>query len=248
MPGPGPTPALSATDSTPEIHSSAPTRTGGTISRVQTVPMPAEESTPQRTRNPWGQGERLRTEILEAAARLLSELDSAEGITIRGVARAVGIAPASIYQHFSDKAALVQGIVGYDFELLMAAMHKAEERLAAEDVVGRVRAQMHAYCRFAMEHPGHYRLMLSLRDAAHQQRGNSLPEGPLLKLVELLTESFVRCEQAGHRLRVSAERAAIIVFVGAHGLVALWHASPEDDDSEIRSLVDEQISMVFADC
>jgi AcrR family transcriptional regulator len=60
---------------------------------------------PHRTRNPWGQGERLRAEILQAAARLLSELGGEQGLSIRGVARAVGIAPASMYKHFADKAA-----------------------------------------------------------------------------------------------------------------------------------------------
>jgi hypothetical protein len=32
-----------------------------------------------------------------------------------GVARAVGTAPASIYQHFADKAARVHALIEYDY-------------------------------------------------------------------------------------------------------------------------------------
>ncbi|ELS51130.1 TetR/AcrR family transcriptional regulator [Streptomyces viridochromogenes] len=55
-----------------------------------------------RVRNRWGQGDRLRDEVLAAAGRLLGELGGVEGLTLRGVAGAVGVAPSSIYAHFAD--------------------------------------------------------------------------------------------------------------------------------------------------
>jgi AcrR family transcriptional regulator len=193
--------------------------------------------TSHRVRNPWGQGERLRLEILDAAARLLSELGGEQGLTIRGVARAAGIAPASIYQHFADKAALVKGLVAYDYEQLSAAMTAADEQCPPEAVLDRVRAQMKAYCRFALDSPGHYRLMLNNRPISRS--------GPLIDIVTQMISAFERCERAGVRLRVPARRAAVMVFVGAHGRVALWHAS-EDPTQEplVLEFVDELISLV----
>jgi AcrR family transcriptional regulator len=193
--------------------------------------------TTQRVRNPWGQGERLRLEILEAAARLLSELGGEQGLTIRGVARAAGIAPASIYQHFADKAALVKGLVAYDYEQLTVAMTAADEQCPPEAVLDRVRAQMKAYCRFALDSPGHYRLMLNNRPVSRT--------GPLIDVVKQMTEAFDRCERAGVKLRVPPKRAAVMVFVGTHGRVALWHAS-EDPSQEplVLEFVDELISLV----
>jgi AcrR family transcriptional regulator len=94
----------------------------------------------------------LRTEILDAAVCLFSELGGEEA-TIRRVARAVGIAPASIYQHFADKAALVRGVIEHDYERLSAVMREADESADPDDVVGGVRAQMRAYCRFAIANP-----------------------------------------------------------------------------------------------
>jgi AcrR family transcriptional regulator len=204
------------------------------------------ELTAQRVPNPWGQGERLRTEILDAAVRLFSELDGEEALTIRGVARAAGIAPASIYQHFADKAALVRGVVEHDYERLSAVMRAADESVGEDDVVGRVRAQMHAYCRFAIANPGHYRLMLGNRRISGRAPGQR-PQGPLLSIVEAVIEAFERCDRAGERLRLPSERAAVMVFVGTHGRVALYHSDPGGDGVDrLLAFVDELISLVFA--
>ncbi len=205
--------------------------------------MPEDAEATQRTRNPWGQGERLRTEILDAAGRLFSELGGEEALTIRGVARAVGIAPASIYQHFADKAALVHGVIEHDYARLSAAMRAADESVDADDAVGRVRAQMHAYCRFAIDNPGHYRLMLSHR---RPEAGQGRATGPLREVLDSVIAAFERCERAGRPLRVPSDRAAVMVFVGAHGRVALYHANPEQGSDRIPSFVDELISLVLA--
>jgi AcrR family transcriptional regulator len=195
--------------------------------------------TSQRVRNPWGQGERLRLEILEAAARLLSELGGEQGLTIRGVARAAGIAPASIYQHFADKAALVTGLIAYDYEQLSAAMAAADALCPQDAVLDRVRAQMKAYCRFALASPGHYRLMIRNRPVPATDRG------PLLGILRQVIEAFERCERAGVRLRRSPRQAAVTVFVGTHGRVALWHASEDAAQIEmIFEFVDDLISLV----
>jgi AcrR family transcriptional regulator len=197
------------------------------------------EIPPHRTRNPWGQGERLRVEILQSAARLLSELGGEQGLSIRGVARAVGIAPASIYQHFADKAALVHALIDYDYEQLAAAMRAADDACPPDDPLARVRAQMHAYSQFAIDSPGHYRLLINnpLRRS---------PEVPPAGVVGQVVAAFERCEQAGITLRIPARRAAIVVFVGTHGRVALWHASGDPDlAKDVPAFVDELIELVI---
>ncbi|WP_223885688.1 TetR/AcrR family transcriptional regulator [Nocardia colli] len=198
-----------------------------------------------RARNRWGEGERLRGEILAAASRLLSELDGEDGLTIRGVARAAGIAPSSIYQHFTDRGALVVGLAEYEFARLRTAMEVAEGRVESGDVVGRVRAMIHASCRFAVDNPGHYRLMTA--DGPPLTASGARPAGPLIDVVDLLVAGFARCAAAGVALRVPAERAAVIAFVGAHGRVALFPNSTGYTDADsVLSFVDEFVSLVFA--
>jgi AcrR family transcriptional regulator len=202
------------------------------------------DTAPQRTRNRWGEGDRLRVEILTAASRLLSELGGEDGLTIRGVARAVGIAPASIYQHFSDRTALVRGLVDNEFARLNALMRKAEDSLPVADVVGRLRAQIYAYCDFALANPGHYRLMLGR--GAHRPAPGERPAGPLMEVITKLTVGFARCDEAGHKLRVPSDRAAVLVFVGVHGRVALTHSNPSEESTKaIRPFVDELLTLVF---
>ena len=57
--------------------------------------------TKARQRNPRGQGERLRDDIIEAASRLLAD-PAAPPLTLRAVAREVGVAATSVYLHFDE--------------------------------------------------------------------------------------------------------------------------------------------------
>ncbi|MEV7283270.1 TetR/AcrR family transcriptional regulator [Streptomyces sp. NPDC093252] len=195
--------------------------------------------TSQRARNPRGQGDRLRLEILEAAARLLSELGGEEGLTIRGVARAAGISPGAIYQHFADKSALVTGLIGYDYEQISQAMDTADGDCPPDAVLERVRAQVRTYCQFVVDNPGHYRLLIN-----HQPL-TAPRSGPMIDLVTRVATAFERCQRAGVRLRLPARRAAVLVFTAAHGRVALWHASGDPVTAEaLLDFVDEVVWLV----
>ncbi|MFJ2646430.1 TetR/AcrR family transcriptional regulator [Streptomyces sp. NPDC087420] len=198
---------------------------------------------PERTRNRWGEGERLRVEILDAAGRLLSGLGGEDGLTIRGVARAVGIAPASIYHHFTDRTALVQGLMDHEHARLRALMRAADEAVPPEDVAGRVHAQLYAYCDFATDNPGHHRLVLG--NGSGEPRSAAPPV--LIDVVEALTAAFARCEEAGHTLRLPSDRAAVMVFVAVYGRVALLHSIQRGlTTEERRSFIDELVSLVLA--
>src|ERR1043165_6404069 len=63
--------------------------------------------TETRARNGRGQGERLREDIVSAALRMLDELGDDQALSLRAVAREVGIAATSVYLHFADRDALV---------------------------------------------------------------------------------------------------------------------------------------------
>ncbi|MCT9112003.1 TetR/AcrR family transcriptional regulator [Streptomyces mirabilis] len=193
-----------------------------------------------RARNPWGCGERLRAEILEGASRLLGELGTEDGFTLRGVAREVGIAPASIYGHFHDKSELIDAVLDHEYDQLISLMRQAQDAVEATDPLGRLRAQLHAFCRYTMANPGHYRVMFGVRFT----KGG---RAPLWRVIGELTASLTACEQAGARLRLPTERAAIMLLVGAHGTVALSHTRHPRRDAEgvVLELADELLSLVF---
>lgn len=56
-----------------------------------------------------------REEILEASVPLFA-MYGFEGVSMRFIAAAVGVTPAALYYHFSDKEQIYLGAVGYAFE------------------------------------------------------------------------------------------------------------------------------------
>src|SRR6516164_7110103 len=103
--------------------------------------MPATaDSRPQpRGRNRRGQGELLREEIVAAACRMLEELGDDQALSLRAVAREVGIAATSVYLHFADLEALVVAALESSHAALTAAIDDAETA-AGPDPVARLRA------------------------------------------------------------------------------------------------------------
>lgn len=129
--------------------------------------MPAKQTTgpartrspkPARRRNPRGQGERLRDDIIEAASRLLAD-PAAPPLTLRAVAREVGVAATSVYLHFDDIESLVLAVADRRFGELVQLQDKVRD--AETDPCQRVHEGCLAYCEFGLSHPGHYQVMFA---------------------------------------------------------------------------------------
>jgi len=111
-----------------------------------------------RQRNPRGQGERLRDDIIEAASRLMAD-PAAPPLTLRGVAREAGVAATSVYLHFPDIASLVLAVAERRFGELVGLQDEVRDSIA--DPCQRVRAGCLAYCEFGLEHQGQYLVMFT---------------------------------------------------------------------------------------
>ena len=70
--------------------------------------MPPQKS---RSPNPRGQGERLRTALLDAARDLLLELGDQSKLSVRAVTARAGVTPNALYLHFADKEALLRAVM-----------------------------------------------------------------------------------------------------------------------------------------
>ncbi|MGW3284542.1 TetR/AcrR family transcriptional regulator [Streptomyces sp. NPDC001002] len=112
-----------------------------------------------RRRNPRGQGGQLRDEIVTAARELLVETGSDSAVTLRAIARKVGIAPPSIYAHFDTPDQIVEAVVTETRSLLVRDLETA--RAGAKDARERLLADCHAYLVFGAERPELYALLFS---------------------------------------------------------------------------------------
>src|ERR1700688_3951627 len=90
--------------------------------------MTAEQAR-QRRRNPRGQGDRLREDMIGAASRLLAD-PAAPPLTLRGVARAAGVAATSVYLHFEDTDALIIAVAERHISTLPEAQRTARDTAA----------------------------------------------------------------------------------------------------------------------
>jgi AcrR family transcriptional regulator len=182
----------------------------------------------RRERSRRGEGDRLREEIVEAATALLAEAGELGALTLRAVARQVGIAATSIYLHFPDLDSLTGAAIERAFDEFDAARDAAARELTDPRAVLLARAR--AYCRFALDNPGLYRVMFGLERPASERGQDSF---------QTLVSTIERCQQAGVTNEADAGRLAALIWAGLHGLASLrinrpqfpWPA-PLDDDVE----------------
>jgi AcrR family transcriptional regulator len=111
-----------------------------------------------RQRNPRGQGDRLRDDVIEAASRLLAD-PAAPPLTLRAVAREAGVAATSVYLHFDDIQSLILAVADRRFGELVQLQESARNQGA--DPCQQVRAGCLAYCDFGLTYQGHYQVMFA---------------------------------------------------------------------------------------
>src|SRR5919197_144730 len=96
-----------------------------------------------------GEGERLRREIVDAAIALIADRGD-EAVSMRAIARAVGVSPPAVYLHFADRQELMLAVLDHVFADLGRALEKADTGAPH----ARVRALVRAYVSWGVTHPG----------------------------------------------------------------------------------------------
>lgn len=97
----------------------------------------------------------LRRAILDAAMEALAETGDPD-LSLRALARRVGVSPGAPYKHYRDRSALVCAIVATGFDRLRTCVERAD---IAAGPRGHIIAQAVAYVGFAKSCPALFRLM-----------------------------------------------------------------------------------------
>lgn len=99
----------------------------------------------------------LRVELLDTALKLLHS-DGAEALSLRALARSVGVSQTAPYRHFSDKNALLAALATQGYHDLLDDLRSAEK--SADDTPDeQLLAVAHAYVSFASNNPDLFKLM-----------------------------------------------------------------------------------------
>jgi AcrR family transcriptional regulator len=187
----------------------------------------------RRQRNARGQGARLTGDIVSGALALIDRTGSDEAVTLRAVAREVGIAAPSIYAHFPDRQAILMAAVVQIFDELGAAITRGTD-LAGDDPVDRLIGGCQAYVTFGLEHPARYAVLFSARRMAAQDYQPAPPAAPAdhgavgppplavgAEAFALLVDAIKACVTAGASASSDVVADATAVWVALHGTVSL---------------------------
>lgn len=100
----------------------------------------------------------LRSALIEEG---LAQLDvkAPDAVSLREIARNVGVSATAVYRHFPDKAALLDALCGVGGERLAEAFQEAMSE--ATDQRAAFRAMGRAYVKFALRNPSIFRLMMT---------------------------------------------------------------------------------------
>jgi AcrR family transcriptional regulator len=177
-----------------------------------------------RARNARGDGQALRAEIVDAARAILVEEGYESAVTLRGVARRIGIAAPSIYAHFASPDEIVQAVTVETFAELGRYIAAAKE--GVDDARERLLAGCRAYIAFGVGNPNLYGLLFRrnrlLRgdeprpdeDAVDDRDPDAGPFGGLM-------DSIRRCIADGSSTATDVLSTAVQLWAAMHGLVLL---------------------------
>ena len=213
-------------------------------------------SSEPRTRNRPGEGERLRADIVDAADALLAEAGSSDRLSLRGIARSVGITAPAIYAHFATKDELFAAVLARRFGWLADALRAAEPRESGRSGAGgagrageaggaaieTVRARARAYVRFGLEHPAHYAALFG-PTADHLGLAYAGSPGEAVFAEVLMPVAAVLAERGSSDNPLDR---ATDLWVALHGLVALRSTQPSFVWGELETQIDRLVDRLLA--
>ena len=157
-------------------------------------------------------------QALVAAAKAHLDAHGLEGLTLRQVARAVGVSHGAPLRHFSGLSSMLSAVTAEAFDELVATVSQ-HVGAAAADPLGRLRAAGQGYVEFAIANPGPYELMfrpesLDRTDADYLRAS--------LAAFEQLAGLTAAAQAAGWRAGIEPTVLTGVLWAGVHGIASLW--------------------------
>jgi AcrR family transcriptional regulator len=176
----------------------------------------------------------LRAALLAQAEQTLRQ-HGLDGLSLRELARQIGVSHAAPRRHFADRQALLDALAESGFARLGAELRGAAER-AGEDYEARLRATNLAYVRFAVNDAALLELMFA---GKHREQAGALHQAAdraFLVILQLIEEG-----QAGDVLEPGdPERIGLLLFATMQGIAALVTAgivAPDQVDSLVADAI-----------
>lgn len=157
--------------------------------------------------------------IFQAAKRIFGR-DGLNGLSIRNVAKEVGVTPMAIYRHYADKDALIDTLTADALDVWATRVAAIKAHAPMEWLEALTRA----FLDFALEEPRNYEAAFVL-PARHARR---FPDDFVAGHSPAVNMAFARIQQAkaeGLLSDVPVTEITITLWALGQGLVSLYHAN-----------------------
>ena len=169
----------------------------------------------------------VRAEVLAAALDAIAE-NGAASVSLRDLARRVGITHGAASHHFGDKAGVLRAVAAEGYGLLADDL----ERAAAAGDFGDVGV---AYVRFAVHHPAHFEVMF--RPELYRPDDEQVMEAKTRSAAALYESARQVADAAGG----DHHRAGVAGWALVHGIATLWREGNLPPDLRDPVALAEQI-------
>ena len=174
-----------------------------------------------------------REKILRAACELLVK-GGLDGLSMRKLARQVGVTAPALYRHYESKEMVLVAVVGEAFKVFAQYLYRAVE---GRTPIERFRLTGRSYLAFALEHPQYYALL----HVAHEIMGHdALPHEATdhaSAVGQFMVDRVREGMECGMLKPGPPETVARTIWAHSHGLVSIYHRGLfRIDEAEFRRL------------
>lgn len=179
--------------------------------------------------------EPLSRELVVSTARAQLERDDAAQLSLRAVARELGVTAPALYAYIEDKGELLAAVASEHFERLVERF----ESITETDPLDRIRAVSRAYVDHALESPGLFHLMFRYPPSPTREV-DAFP--PATRAFEVASEATADAAARGLLAVDDVTMACMTMWAAMHGVAEVllmgFGFDPDGADSFVSATID----------
>jgi AcrR family transcriptional regulator len=159
----------------------------------------------------------LRSALLDGAYAMLAE-EGIQNLSLRQVARRIGVSHNAPYQHFPDREALIAALSEQGFGKLTEAIDHTLDQTRNGAVIDRILAVASAYVQFMSDHPAYLEVMFGPYPHQNYPELSQAALTSFERLVSLVEEG----QATGEIKPINAREIAGTIWMTLHGVSTLF--------------------------
>jgi AcrR family transcriptional regulator len=205
----------------------------------------AKDTMPRDTTRRYHHGN-LRQAVIDTALQLADESGD-ERISLREVARRIGVSSGAPFRHFTDHAALMTAIAE-EATVRLRLMVDRDQHRSPPAAIERLRTLGHSFLAWALQHPTSFRLVSARRlydfnaSPALKSHFQAVRERTVTLVMQAQSEGDLQHDVAPERLALML-RSAVYGMARMHvdGQLAQWGVGPRAARRELQATLDALI-------